>query len=46
MEDICNENNERIEEVINEGILSIRKSCSRRSYISLLSYVNNSDEFN
>ena len=54
MDDIYGENDEtillknveRIEEVIIEGILSIRKSCSRPSYITMLSYVNNGEEFN
>ena len=39
-------NVENIEEVIIEGILSIRKSYARPSYITILSYVNNGEEFN
>ena len=52
--DIVNENDEtilvknveQIEELIINGILSIRKSCSRPSYTTLLTYVNDGDEFN
>ena len=39
-------NVENIEEVIIDGILSIRKSYARPSYITILSYVNNGEEFN
>ena len=54
MDDIYSENDEtillknveRIGEVIIEGILSIRKSCSRPSFFTMLSYVNNGEEFN
>ena len=54
MNEICNESDEtimlkdadRIEEVIIEGIYSIRKNCSRPSHATILSYINNGDEFN
>ena len=53
MEDICSENDEavlvknldRIEELIIEGIFSIRKNVSS-PYATILLYINNGDEFN
>ena len=49
--DICDEtimikDTERVEEIIIDGIYGIRKSCSRPSYQTLLTFVNEGDEFN
>lgn len=45
-EPVLLKNIERIEELIIETIYSIRKSCSRPSYSSVLSHINGGEEFN